>query len=151
MADSWCPCFMPWLLFLGLWLSSSMLSPPLASFLPAVTCVPGFIPGFQIELLFFKKLFPFFYFWLIADISLMLCPLPLAMTLTNWKSLIKGWWLTPWMLWLCSSAMMTSFVWPQQWYFLFLCYRCSCALHALLSSLLNTAFFRKQGLYSTKN
>ena len=54
------PCFVPWLLFLDLWLSSSILSPLLASFLPAVTCGPGFISGFQVELLFFWNTFSIF-------------------------------------------------------------------------------------------
>lgn len=87
----------------------------------------------------FKTLFPYFCFRLTADMFLILCPLPLAITLTNWKLPIKacGYHLE------CSDsyslgATMTSFVLSQQWYFPFLGYYCSCSLYSLFACYLLT-------------
>lgn len=143
------PCFVPFLL-LGLWLGSSILSPPLASFLPAVTCVPGCIPAFEIKLLFFKK-----YFYVSAsDLLLMclaLCPWPWLWLIGKCSSRTGHYYLE------CSDSYspgttMTSYVLSQQWYFLFLSYLYTCALYFLLTCYLSSsACSGEQGLYNEEN
>lgn len=103
-----CALFVPWFV--------TQLLPAFSTFSftpPSWDLCSSFYPWRPRKVIVFSffKFTIFFCFWLIADMPFMLYPLPLAMTLTNWKLLIKGRWLPPWVLWLLWPWHSDDLIW----------------------------------------
>lgn len=152
MADSWCSMLCA--LAFVLWSVTQLLHGFSTFSFISLNCdlCSWFYLWFPSRVFFFFLSFPLFCSWLIADMCFMVCPLSLAMSLTNWKLLIKGWWLSPWACWLlrpwhnndliCAVTIvwfLFSELWLHMCPVLFPCY------------LLYSTFSGEQGLYSAKN